>query len=370
MSNTKIIPSIFIGEGYVEQERNNMKNDPWVNIYAAYQNNMIGQEHVVAIEVLKAGNESIPCMVLKFGGDIKGLIPAPESGIPGTEIIPAKAADETAVKEPEKIQDEQAEKPPAPKKRGRKALKPEETSEEDKEAKTPDKDNPVNVQSTPDEPSADVERISPLTIGQVIMKMRAMVGQLVAFKVKKIDRENNLCILSRKDALEHMQSITWKEIREGDVREAVVRQVTQYLVYLNVGGIETKMPVREAGHGHILDAREVFKEGEIIEVQVLKVDPEKRKIAVSSKALKTGTDIWKTIVSRYSVNGEYLGTLTGIIDKGMFINLERDVDVFVAHPRNSQLRLKLKIGQKAIVRITGMNPDKQRLFGRLSRIIA
>lgn len=362
----KVLPPLFIGEGYVEQEKNNLKNDPWVGIYAAYQNRLILQHEVTAIENINIGEESIPCLVLKFGQDIKGLIPVHESGIRGTEREIASKQKEEGIKANEdevidNTKNDNSEVVSAKKKR-RKAktqdIQPDEIVETVIEIPAPETVQKANP----------IEKIS-IPRWQIIVRMRQLIGQQIVFKVKKIDMDNNLCILSRKEALDQLQGVTWQEIKEGDIRKAVVRYVTQSVVYMSVGGIEAKMPASDISYGYISDAREVIKPGEVMGVKVIGIDRENNKISVSAKALKDRDAIWKSVLDRYIVKGEYLGTLTGIIETGMFVNLERDIDVFIAHPRNRKLGLKLKIGQKIIVRITGLNLDKKRLFGRLSRIV-
>lgn len=347
----KVLPEFFVGEGYIEQELNN-QNDPWIGIFAQMQNNMIEQDYVTAIETHKLGDKTVPCMVIMFEGGIKGIIPSYESGIPGTsleEMLKAALAEAPQEELPAPIQEE---KP----KKGRKSKKDQETE-------------PV-IEETTSESLTDAEKVKIISNNKILKVMRSLIGQQVVFKVMHIDVPSNLCILSRKNALEQMQAVTWKDLKEGDIRTAVIRNVTPFSVRLSVGGIETVMPISEVGSRvNSRNAMEELKPGMTIEVKIIKADKDKNKLQVSARALSATEDYWKAVTNTFKIQGEYKGTVQAIKQFGIFVSLGKDVFVLVPHPRYEDDRKNLKKGQQVLVRITKIDTEKQRINARLSKIL-
>ena len=301
MSNKNTLPSMFIAEGYEENQKNDQSNDPWLEIYAQKQNNMMRQSTVAAIESHMLGNVQIPCMVIMFEGGIKGIIPAQESGIEGT-----------------------------------------------------DTNNPEKA----------------ISITKIRNIMRSMVGLTVAFKIMHIDKEDNLCILSRKQALEVMRNETWKNIKEGQIRTATVRNVTPYAVLVNIGGIEVSMPISEASpHSSSATIMEKLTPGDTIDVKIIKADAENKKLEVSAKEHMNSTEYWEEISNKYKLKSEYLATVIGIKDFGIFAALEKDMVILVKHSRYEQDRLKLQIGSNILVRITTIDNKAFRIYGSFIRIL-
>jgi ribosomal protein S1 len=197
-------------------------------------------------------------------------------------------------------------------------------------------------------------------------KMRKLVGKNIVFRIIEVDRENGLCLLSRKDAIDQMTAKTWKTIQEGDKKTVVVRETKPYGVKVNVGGIEATISASELSHGWINDVRDVFKVGDRFDVVVKKADKEEKKLVLSLKALLE--DPWERVGERYSVDGEYLGKITTIAEFGVFINLETGIDMLVAMPQSETTRGLLEKGAEALARITSVDLNKRKIYGRLVRV--
>ncbi len=276
-------------EGYIGQEKMAYdSSEHWQEIYGAYQNKKILQKQVVAIEEHRTAEGVTPCLVIRWGEEIKGIVPAAATGIEG--------------------------------------------------------DTPIIIKN----------------------KMRKLVGKNIVFRVVGIDRESNICVLSRKAAIEQMAAKTWKSIQEGDVKPAVVRETKPYGVKVNIGGIETTIPAAELSHGWVKDVRDIFKAGDTFDVLIKTVNQEEKKLVVSLKALLK--DPWETVGERYSVEGEYLGKITTVAEFGVFINLETGIDMLVAMPQSEQTRGMLEKGAEALARITNIDTEKRKIYGRLIRI--
>lgn len=276
-------------EGYVGQEKKSFENNEfWQQIYAAYQNDQIIQRKVTAIEDHETAEGNSPCLIITWGDQIKGLIPASESGLQGTSIAIIRN------------------------------------------------------------------------------KMRKIVGKNVVFKVKGIDRENNLCVLSRKEAVEQMAAKTWKQINVGDKVSATVREVAPTFVKVNIGGIDSFIHASQLSHGWVSDVRNYFSVGDTFDVLVKDMDKEKKTLSLSLKDLLVNP--WDTVGERYSVEGEYLGRVVSVVEYGVFINLETGVDALVALPKSELTRDMCVKGAEALIRISNLDIGKKRIYGRIIRV--
>jgi ribosomal protein S1 len=196
-----------------------------------------------------------------------------------------------------------------------------------------------------------------------ITGLRRLVGRKLAFRVIGIDREANLAVISRRAALEQWAAKTWKEIKEGDVRRGVVENVNPYRAELNIGGIKATLEARDMSWGWVEDARSLMRIGDHLDVKIKEVDSENKKLRVSLKEVLP--DPWPSVPSKYIKGGEYLGRITGIMEYGVFVNLEPGVDALVKLPRFGDP----EIGKKALIRIDEINVEKRWIKGRLVRLL-
>ncbi|WP_241236450.1 S1 RNA-binding domain-containing protein [Brevibacillus marinus] len=195
-----------------------------------------------------------------------------------------------------------------------------------------------------------------------VAQLKSFIGEVIAFKVLSYDRDNDVFTASRVAAIEHMAGLTWKRIAEGQVAPAVIRKVESKWLKVEIGGIVVNVPVTEVDHGWVDDLRDVYSVGDQIKVLITKVDREKKEVKVSIKALKP--DPWPDCTRRYRLYADYVGTVSGIEEYGVFVRLEKGVDSLCRHPR---LRIKLKKGDQVIVRITNVDPKNKRFSGKILR---
>jgi len=192
-----------------------------------------------------------------------------------------------------------------------------------------------------------------------LRQLRAMTGQSVAFKVLNYDREAEVFTGSRMAALEHMASITLKKIDVDDEIIAVVRSVSPSLVRADIGGIEVKIPLEEIKYGWIDDLTEEVKKGDHLKVKVLEIDKEEKKVVVSAKA--TQENQWLRSIGRYS----YVGTVSGVREYGVFVNLEAGVDSWARHLKFQNV----KRGDRVLVRVLETDAKKEQIRIRIIRVL-
>ncbi|MBO8172255.1 MAG: hypothetical protein H0Z33_10225 [Bacillaceae bacterium] len=102
-----------------------------------------------------------------------------------------------------------------------------------------------------------------------IRQLRKLTGSQVAFKVMNFDREGEVFTASRKAALEHMASVTWKRLEQDQIIFAVVREVANNYVMTDIGGVQVKIPIEEVDYGWIDDLHEKVKVGDHLKVKVI-----------------------------------------------------------------------------------------------------
>lgn len=197
-----------------------------------------------------------------------------------------------------------------------------------------------------------------------VQQMNSFIGELIAFKVLNYDREGDVFTASRVAAIEHMAGLTWKRIAEGQVAPAVIRKVEKKWLKVEIGGIVVNVPVSDVDHGWTDDLRDSYQVGDQVKVLITKVDRENKKVQVSMKELKA--DPWPDCTRRYRLHADYLGTISGIEEYGVFVRLEKGVDSLCRHPR---MRLNLRKGDQVMIRVTNIDMKNKRFSGKILRKI-
>lgn len=195
-----------------------------------------------------------------------------------------------------------------------------------------------------------------------VAQLQNFIGEVIAFKVLNYDRDGDVFTGSRVAAIEHMAGLTWKRIAEGQVAPAVIRKVDNKSLKVEIGGIVVNVPVTEVDHGWHDDLRDSYQVGDQVKVLITKVDRENKKVEVSMKALKS--DPWPDCTRRYRNHADYVGTISGIEEYGIFVRFERGVDSLCRHPR---LKLKLHKGDQVMVRISDIDLKNKRFSGKILR---
>lgn len=196
---------------------------------------------------------------------------------------------------------------------------------------------------------------------QSIKQFRELIGSKIVFKVTNLIREEEQFVASRKNALEHMQSATWKRLKEDQEVIAVVRNVRMKKVKLEIGGVSVNMPADEYDYKFIEDLRDELKVGDHLKVKVISLDSENKQVKVSAKALKE--NLWDNIAKHLRIKGEYVGTITGIAEFGVFVNIRGNVDALTPHLKFD----KFKKGDRVLVRLLEIQPEKQHIRAKIVR---
>ena len=154
------------------------------------------------------------------------------------------------------------------------------------------------------------------------------VGQDMQVRVLKLNRKRGNAVVSRRVLLESeaqsRKSHALEHIHEGDVVEGVVKNLTDYGAFVDLGGIDGLLHVSDLSYGNVTHPSSVIHVGETISVKVLKFDRDKERISLGLKQLHP--DPWATIDERYPPQSRVIGRIVSVTDYGAFVELEPGVE--------------------------------------------
>ena len=195
------------------------------------------------------------------------------------------------------------------------------------------------------------------------------VGQSFLFNVLKYDRKRNNVVLSRRTILEKEREAekidTLQNIEEGKIVEGVIKNITDYGLFIDLGGIDGLLHVTDISWGRITRPSDHFSKGEKIRVKVLSFDREKERVALGLKQLAMNP--WETIKDKYPIHSVVEGRVVNLTDYGVFVELETGVEGLIhvsemfwtreiKHPSKV-----LSIGQPVKVMILDINIETKRI---------
>jgi small subunit ribosomal protein S1 len=161
-----------------------------------------------------------------------------------------------------------------------------------------------------------------------IHNLDALVGQDIPVKIIKLNRRRGNVVVSRKVAVEEEVNVrkgaTLEHLEEGAVATGVVKNLTDYGAFIDLGGIDGLLHVTDMSYGRIGHPSEVLHVGDEITVKVLKFDKGKERVSLGVKQLEP--DPWDTVIERYPVNARVIGRVVNVTDYGAFVELEAGVE--------------------------------------------
>lgn len=166
---------------------------------------------------------------------------------------------------------------------------------------------------------------------KAVKELDSLVGKTMGFKVLKLNNKRSNVIVSRRAAMEEERQKkkvkTLEKLREGSVLEGVVKNITDYGVFIDLGGIDGLLHISDISWGRITHPSEFFAIGDTVEVIVLKYDEGQERITLGYKQKKA--DPWLSVEEKYPVGANVKGKVVSIADYGAFIELEEGVEGLV-----------------------------------------
>ncbi len=161
-----------------------------------------------------------------------------------------------------------------------------------------------------------------------VKDLEPFVGQTFEFNILKYDRKRSNVVLSRRAIVAEQRAAekqeALKKINEGAVVEGVIKNITEYGIFIDLGGIDGLLHVTDISWGRIAKPSEMFHKGDRIKVKVLSFDREKERVSLGIKQLHENP--WENIAERYPVGMLVEGKVVNLTDYGVFVELEPGVE--------------------------------------------
>jgi small subunit ribosomal protein S1 len=158
-----------------------------------------------------------------------------------------------------------------------------------------------------------------------------LMNKVEPFHILKMDKRRGNIVVSRRAVLEESRAEQRNELvanlREGQVIDGVVKNITDYGAFVDLGGVDGLLHVTDIAWRRVNHPSEVLSIGQTVKVQVVKVNPETQRISLGMKQLEA--DPWEGVAQKYPVNGKFRGRVTNITDYGAFVELEPGVEGLV-----------------------------------------
>ena len=202
-----------------------------------------------------------------------------------------------------------------------------------------------------------------------IRNLDALIGQRLKFKVLKFNRKRNNIVLSRRVLLDEerkqWREETLKNLKEGDIVEGTVKNLTDYGAFIDLGGMDGLLHITDISWGRIGHPSEKLSIGDRVKVKVLHFDREKEKVSLGLK--QALPDPWEAVPKKYPVGSRTKGKVVNVTDYGVFIELGEGVEGLV-HISELTWSKKMKhpskiahIGDTVEVMVLDCDPVKRRI---------
>lgn len=194
------------------------------------------------------------------------------------------------------------------------------------------------------------------------------IGKELRLRVIELDRSKNKVVLSQKAILdeeyEKLREATWASLAEGQVIKGIVRRLTDFGAFVDIGGVDGLLHVSELSWGRVEHPRDVLSEGQEIEVKVLAVDRESERVSLGLKQLLPNP--WDTAEERYPVGSIVKGKVLRIASFGAFVEVEPGIEGLVhisqlANHHVAKTEDVVSVGEEIPVKVLSVDQDAHRM---------
>ncbi|MFP4032931.1 MAG: 30S ribosomal protein S1, partial [Desulfococcaceae bacterium] len=202
-----------------------------------------------------------------------------------------------------------------------------------------------------------------------IRNLDEMVGKTFTFRILKYNRKRSNIVLSRRVILEEereaARAATLSTIAEGRVVEGIVKNITEYGVFVDLGGVDGLLHITDISWGRVKHPSELFSIGDKITVKILNLDLEKERVSLGMKQLTP--DPWTTAAEKYPVGSRITGRVVSLTDYGAFVELEEGIEGLI-HVSEMSWTRKIRhpskvvsVGDEVDAMVLDIKPDNRRI---------
>ncbi|MCA1988591.1 MAG: 30S ribosomal protein S1 [Desulfarculus sp.] len=202
-----------------------------------------------------------------------------------------------------------------------------------------------------------------------VRNLDSLIGQTFDFKILKFNKKRANIVLSRRVLLEkereYKKRDTLKVLEDGRVMKGVVKNLTDYGVFVDLGGIDGLLHITDMSWGRVGHPSEMFKIGDEIEVKVLHFDRDRERVSLGLKQLKE--DPWSAAAASYPVGTRVSGKVVSLADYGAFVEVEEGVEGLIHVSEMSWTRKVrhpskiVNVGDTVEAVVLSINPEAKRI---------
>jgi small subunit ribosomal protein S1 len=202
-----------------------------------------------------------------------------------------------------------------------------------------------------------------------IRNLDEMVGKTFDFKILKYNRKRSNIVLSRRVLLEKeresKRSATLSSIHEGKVLQGTVKNITEYGVFVDLGGVDGLLHITDISWGRVKHPSDMFRMGDQINVKVLNLDLEKERVSLGMKQLTP--DPWSMAVQKFPVGSKVTGRVVSLTDYGAFVELQEGIEGLIHVSEMSWTRKVrhpskvVSVGEGVEAVVLDIKPDARRI---------
>jgi small subunit ribosomal protein S1 len=164
-----------------------------------------------------------------------------------------------------------------------------------------------------------------------IRNLEKLIGEVFQMRIIKMNKKRGNIVLSRRALLEekrqNTRSETLKKLEEGSLITGIVKNITEYGIFVDLGGIDGLLHITDMSWGRVNHPSEMFSMGDKLDVMVLKFDKEKERVSLGLKQITP--DPWVDVKEKYPVSQRIKGKVVSITDYGIFVELEKGIEGLV-----------------------------------------
>ena len=211
-----------------------------------------------------------------------------------------------------------------------------------------------------------------------VRNMDVYIGKKYKFKVIKFNKKRGNIVLSRRALLEEeresLKTQTMDQMKEGSTVKGLVKNITEYGAFLDLGGMDGLLHITDMSWGRIKHPSEVLNVGDEIDVMVLKYDSEKGRVSLGLKQLQR--DPWLDTAEKYSKGSQVAGKVTSLVDYGAFVEIDEGVEGLI-HVSEMSWTKKVKhpsqiltVGQDVRAMVLDIDQENRRISLGLKQLEA
>lgn len=201
-----------------------------------------------------------------------------------------------------------------------------------------------------------------------VENLQDYLGKMLRLRVIELERGKNKVVLSQKAILEEetwrRREETWSNLEEGQIRKGVVRRLTNFGAFVDLGGVDGLLHVSEVSWGRVEHPRDVLSEGQEVEVKVLGVDRERGRVSLGLKQLHSNP--WHTAVERYPQGSVVEGKVLRVAPFGVFVEVEPGIEGLVHISQLAERHVEkpedvVSVGDRVPVKVLKVDQEAQRM---------